>query len=398
MNIFHSLGGMIATELTSVDAGSILAAVNTSGIHIHTVERVDELTLRLSLRKCDYPQFSKIVLSKGCTLSEPRKSGLYWVVRNFLRRPVLIAGLMIIILLILSLPGRVFFIRVEGNEEIPGRMIVAAAEECGIRFGASRKSIRSEKVKNALLAKIPQLQWAGVNTKGCVAVISVREKTYTVKSEGACGVSSIIADRDGIIVSCTATQGNLLCRTGQAVSAGQVLISGYTDCGLSIKACRSVGEVYAQTLRHFKAITPQKYALQSRISGVEKRFSLIVGKKRINFYKDSGILGATCDKMSVKKVLALPGGFILPITVVTEYWTYYENDSVDCQQDAASQVLQSFSRSYLMQHMVAGKILSENQQFMTDTGVYGIQGNYACLEMIGREQQEETLVEYGKSD
>ena len=43
--------------------------------------------------------------------------------------------------------------------------------------------IRSEKVKNSLLQRIPQLQWAGINTDGCVAVISVREKTAIKNSE-----------------------------------------------------------------------------------------------------------------------------------------------------------------------------------------------------------------------
>lgn len=32
-------------------------------------------------------------------------------------------------------------------------------------------------MKNALLSAIPELQWAGVNTYGCRAVISVRERT-----------------------------------------------------------------------------------------------------------------------------------------------------------------------------------------------------------------------------
>ena len=89
-------------------------------------------------------------------------------------RPVLLAGLGILFLLAMYLPSRVLFIRVEGNMQIPDRQILAAAEECGIRFGASRREVRSEKVKNALLSSVPQLQWAGVNTAGCVATISVR--------------------------------------------------------------------------------------------------------------------------------------------------------------------------------------------------------------------------------
>ena len=62
--------------------------------------------------------------------------------------------------------------------------------------------------------------------------------------------------RDGFIVSATVTRGNFLCRVGQSVKAGQVLISGYTDCGICIQATRAEGEIYAQTSRDFAAVTP----------------------------------------------------------------------------------------------------------------------------------------------
>ena len=398
MNCFHSLGGMIEVELTSADVGGALSAVNDSGIHIYSVESISDLTLHMKLRRRDYPLFTKIVCSRGCEVSQIERVGLYWAMKGFLHRPILVFGLLAIILLVFYLPGRIFFIQVDGNSNLPDRLILAEAENCGICFGASREAIRSEKVKNALLARIPELQWAGVNTKGCVAVISVREKTATKDIAAQNGVSSIIADRDGVIISYTAQQGNALCRIGQAVRAGQVLISGYTDCGLSIRACRSVGEVYAQTNRQLTVISPRKYASQKQICGIEKKTALIIGKKRINFYKDSGILGTTYDKMSVEKKLTLPGGFVLPICVITEFWTLYEDSTVSYPPEAAKELLDAFSKNYLTQNMVAGRILQSKQDFSDSEEVFRVSGNYACLEMIGREQQEETLGDYGKSD
>ena len=47
-----------------------------------------------------------------------------------------------------------------------------------------------------------------------------------------------------------------LCAPGQAVSKGQVLISGYTDCGLCVLSQRAQGEVMAYTGRSFSALMP----------------------------------------------------------------------------------------------------------------------------------------------
>ena len=398
MNWFRSFGGMIAVELTSADIGEALSAVNGSEIHIYSVEFVSDLTSRMKISIHDYPLFKQIVCSKGCEISIIGKIGIYWTVKRLLRRPVLVLGLIMLALMVLILPGRVFFIQVDGNVDLPDRFILSAAESCGIHFGASREMIRSEKVKNALLAQIPELQWAGVNTKGCVAVISVREKTKTKEVPGSKGISSIIAGRDGVIVSCTTEQGNTLCSIGQAVRTGEVLISGYTDCGLSIRACRAIGEVYAQTNRQIMTLSPRKYKFQKEILGTEKKIALVIGKKRINFYKDSGILGTTYDKMSFEKKLTLPGGFFLPISVITEVWIVYKDSSVECSPESANGLLEMFSRSYLTQSMVAGRILQEQLDYSNGDDVFCMRGNYACLEMIGREHQEEFLIDYGKID
>jgi sporulation protein YqfD len=150
-------------------------------------------------------------------------------------------------LLTIFLPTRVLFIHVEGNSTVEERRILEAAQECGIRFGASRRQVRSEKMKNRLLEKVPELKWAGVNTSGCTAVISVREQPVQEQRTGYTGISSIVAACDGRITSCTVTKGNGLCAPGQVVQKGQLLISGYLDCGICIRVTGAEGEIFAET-------------------------------------------------------------------------------------------------------------------------------------------------------
>ena len=391
MGFWISMQGMLEVELTSADLSGALVAIAQAGILILRSVPNNDLTMRFSIRRQDWPKLAALSEKRGESLKILRRRGLYWPGKALLRRPVLLMGILIMLLGIFYLPGRVFFVRIEGNQTISARKIMAEAENCGIRFGASRRNVRSEKMKNALLSAIPELQWAGINTKGCVAVISVREKTVSIETEERSIVSSLIAAQDGIIVSCTVEKGNPLCKVGQAVRRGQVLVSGYTDCGLCIRAGRAIGEIYATTKRHLSAVTPMEFIQKGEKIGSEKKYSLIIGKKRINFYKDRGISGTTCDKMSDVYDWTLPGGFTLPVALAVQTVSYRKAETADADPQTVQPMLQLFAQSYLQQQMVAGQILKSTPFFDRDGICYRLTGTYACCEMIGREQIVEEL-------
>jgi len=296
-----------------------------------------------------------------------------------------------LLLLVFCLPTRVLFIQVEGNSSITSGRILEAAQSSGIKFGASRKNVRSEKVKNALLEAVPQLQWAGVNTAGCVATISVRERQVSSSDGLDSGVSSIVATRDGVIQELTVTGGNPMCKVGQAVKKGQILVSGYTDCGISIRAERAKGEVYAVTERKMTAYLPTDWTYRGEKQSVTKKYGLIIGKKRINFYKGSGILDTGCVKMYEENFLTLPGGLQLPLAIVTEVWVSFPPVSVSVSVDGSSSALTDLTREHLLKSMIAGRILSQNETVSQEDGVLKLEGVYGCLEMIGKEQSEEIV-------
>ncbi len=395
MDLWRSLNGMVQLELTSADPAAAISQINSAGIVIHNANREDDdIVTRFAVRRQDYKRLRALARKRGYDLRLSRRSGIYWLGRKFLHRPVLIAGIFLFLLLAMYLPTRVFFIEIEGNITIPTRLILEKCQQCGISFGVSRREVRSEKMKNALLEAIPELQWAGINTSGCTATITVRERTQTEQPQTDTGVSSIVAIRDGVITECTATRGNQICKVGQAVTAGEVLISGYTDCGICIQATNAQGEVYAATNRTLSAVTPLNWQSKAQKTVTQKKYSVIIGKKRINFYKGSGISGATCDKMYEESYVTLPGGFRLPIIVLTEIWTYYEESAVTSSQPE----LPKFADRYLLEQMIAGKIVSRIETGTVEDSVYRFQGNYACTEMIGQVRSEETVKPYDEHD
>ena len=387
MNILKSIPGVCHIEITCASPTDILTAINNHGIIMYDISYVDELTFSLVIDRHQLRRLRNLMTAKGATLRITQKKGVFWKLLELKRRPIFLFGFLVFLFLSLYVPSRVFFVKIEGNESVPSRLILEKAQKCGIGFGASRRDVRSEKMKNALLESIPQLQWAGINTSGCIAIISVHERSTAELVQESKGISNIVARTDGVIKEITVTRGTSLCKAGQAVKSGQVLVSGYTDCGLFVKAESAEAEIYAQTHHNFISVTPT--VCYERVSPFrkEKIFRLLVGKKLINFTKDSGISDVRCVKMYTEYYLSLPGGFQLPVTLIAEERIYYSLTKNEEKFDL--NLMKLLTKNYIESQMIAGQITQEKTLLSYDSDLCVATNEYDCIEMIGQDRSEE---------
>lgn len=396
MQIPKSITGMVRIRVESADPAQLLSAFNRVGVRLYNVTYINELAVELTIHAADLPSATSIVEKRGEQIVDRGRKGLLFAIRKVTSRPVLIAGLLLLLVLSVFLPSRILFVEVEGNREVPERLIIEHAAQAGIQFGASRSAVRSEKLKNTLLGELPQLQWAGVNTRGCVAVITVTERDPEPVDNDSAPISHVIATRDGVIRSITASSGTPLCQIGQAVEKGQVLVSGYTDCGIAIKAQRAEAEIFAQTNRFMRTITPTSYSHRGDILARTQKYRIILGKKQINLWKDSGISDATCVKMYKEWYLTLPGGFVLPVGIGVEYCTTYDASVLETADVTNSVWLEKWSEDYLLSHMVCGQIINRKISVAHENGVQQLSANYDCVEIIGSNRDEELINNYGE--
>ena len=395
MELFESLTGALMVEFTSADPEKTLESITSAKISIAHVVQHQNLTYRIQIRHSDSKKLSDILYRQNAAYKIVDRSGLYWILRKSFRRPVLMATVLTLLILSVYLPSRIFFVTVDGNKTIPSHQILSAAEACGIEFGASRKLIRSESMKNNLLSAIPQLQWAGINTKGCVAVISVRERAGEDNPKEN-RFSNLVADQDGYILSTTITSGTAHVQPGDCVTKGQLLISGYTDCGLCIRTARAEGEIFAQTSRTVLSVTPKNYAVSIKNQKAFYKISLLLRKKRINLWKDSRISDTTCGRMYEEYYVSLPGRFKLPVAICVDQYFEYDLQDAAASEAIAQRKLQEFSEDYLMQQMISGQVILKQHHLMYSKTLYILESSYVCTEMIGKERREQIGVTNGK--
>lgn len=350
---------------------------------IRRVEKVSSLEVTFEVSRMDFSGVRNLAGKRGDRVELLETAGILPSLRNLKKYPVIALTALVLFLATLWIPTRIFFIEIAGNETLTRWEILEAAEESGLYFGCDRGALRSEQIKNRLLSALPQLSWAGVNTSGCVATITVRER-QTAETKEPELPGNIVAVTDAIVTGVVVTRGTPQCAPGNAVKAGQILISGYSDLGLTTRAEAAEGEVMGETLRSVTAKIPSETLTRQENGEVFRKVSLIFGKKRINFFKDSGILYPGCGKMTQIRVLRLPGGLTLPVALVVETYTGAKLTRQERREEPVEAILRRQTQNLLLARTVAGEILEEHTAVSREGDVYCLRGFYTCREMIGR--------------
>lgn len=389
---------MVRIRLLSADPMYLLNMIERENILMFDIESIDALTVEFSLGFRDMKKLKELARKQDASVCILARLGVGWWLNAVVSRPVLLMLLIVCLFLTLFIPSRILFIKVQGCNEEGERKILALADSCGIHFAAKRGSIRSEKVKNSLISMWDEIEWVGVNTRGCVAFISVKltEKeavSLSVKSE-----MGLVASRDGIVRSVTVTSGSPLCTVGEAVKEGQLLISPYQESDLVIRAESAQGEIYADTLHTLELITPYNHTIRDEVTGKKKKYSLKIGKKSIKFYKDSGILDTSCVKMYDEIKFSLGDDFVLPISLQICSEVQYSKKQTGIPQEGVAAAAQLLARQYLFSQMRGGIVRSERIESIVEDDMLILHGKYACCEMIAQANGKELEPAYGKRD
>ena len=379
-------------RIVTAEPEALLTSLSSENIELWDIHFLDLLTVECKIAKHQLSKFIDILRKNGSSYTIKKHEGLLWEVKSLTKRPAIVIGLLIFFVAALVAPTRIFFVNVTGNNNIAQNLILSEAEKCGIRFGARSSAIRSEEVKNQLLGSIPELQWVGITTSGSVATIHVKERSLQEEHmDRDHEVSSVVASRDGVITQMIVKKGNQLFSVGQSVKSGDVLVSGYTDCGIKTVAEDAVAEVFAHTLREIRCVTPAKTEKRDALERVVTCYYLRIGKKVIKLCNHSGISDATCVKMYSENYWTLPGGFRVPVSIIKEKFLFFEEVDEQKLDEDSFQWLIPFARSYLQEEMISGTIIDENLQWQSSDDACILSGSYSCNEMIGQIKYEEIL-------
>ena len=375
--------GYCSVRITGASPAWALGKLSEARIAFQNTKKIDDFTIELLLPAKDITRALAACERAMCELQIVKRYGFHCVFGGLLRRPVFLLLLVLASLAAIIVPKFVFFYTVTGNERVPEELILRTLDELGVGVGAYGPSIKPQAVKNKILCRIPELKWITIQQSGMRATVVVREREPSEVVYERKSPRNVVALHAGTITRVSVLAGNCLCKPGDSVTQGQLLVSAYTDLGYKTQVSSALAEIYAKTWRKSKTVTPAT-ALQKQYTGETHRsISLRFGSRRVTLF-GGGTDAMDCDKQTVYHQFTLPGGIYLPIGIEITQISDYDTREKELDEAQTQTLLRTFAARQETQEMVAGEILDENLVYACDGGVYTQYAQFTCEEMIAR--------------
>ncbi len=383
MALLSYLRGYVTLELKGASLERVINGLSQRNVPFWNFHTIDDFTWQLQLFSCDVKPaltLAQKTQNEGIVLAS---FGLKTDLARYRHRKVFFVSMILIPILVAFLSNFIFFYQVEGNISVPAPKILEELEKLGYGFGASTHGIVPQDLKNEMLQTIPELEWFTLTANGNIATVTVRERNPEPVVIDRKTVSNLVAKEDCLITEMSVLSGAAACLVGDFRAKGELLVSGYADLEFCYQATPARAEIFGRTWRIQKGVLPAEMVQIGQNSEENTRYSLVVGKKRINFFKNSGIWGAGCVKIIESIPLTLWGGYTLPVTLIKETLVTGDTSTISLSPLVVDEQLVHATLENTKAQLVAGTVEDMTYNTTQTGAIYRLDGIYQCHEMVG---------------
>ena len=329
-SLFYCVTGYCTLETDADNSAKLLEICRRREIPYENFQCTEEGGISLRFTLACARRVRKLCDECGTPLTETGSGGLPILGRRLWRRPGLLAGGILGVILLVVAQHVVWDVRISGNTTLSDRAVEASLAACGLEVGTPLRGFCADVTANEVLLYDDRLAWLSINRKGTVAYVEVREAVKRPEAEldQPC---DLVAAEGGIIERVELESGNVRVTAGQAVSKGDMLVSGlYDSTQQGIRFTTARAKVFARTTRIISVKIPLTYRykvyemdLFEESGGVDCEKNLIFFGKQIKFKKKTGNLTACCDIIENEKSCGIVDGVGFPVSVRTTWYLPY---------------------------------------------------------------------------
>jgi len=263
---------------------------------------------------------------EGIAITVEDSRGLPAILWHHRRRAGLMLGVILIAFLLFFAERFVWDVRVTGNVTMTESEVLEELHACGFGVGSYIPSIDASALENRVLLASDRISWISVYLDGTVARVQVIEHVETPPPTDLSRPANLIAAVDGQIELIELYRGNCVVRVGQAVRAGELLVSGLYDSTLQgYRYTRAAGKILARTERTVRVEIPLEYTEKVYKSEKYDEIHLKFFDYSLKVFKSVGNGTDTCDIIKEEINLDPFGRHTLPLGItVTKRLGYTE--------------------------------------------------------------------------
>ena len=371
--------GTVKLRVSGPQPERILNFCAEHGIEFRSASPCRNFSMTFFIFSSDCPAIMSQNGKNGLEIELLAEKGGKKLVQNAKRRVALVVFTVVGVTLAAISSLFLWNIEIEGNDRLSDAQILRVLSDCGVDYGAFWPSLSSDEVRSYVVSVMPEIAWLSLNVRSSRAQIVVHErvdKPEIVNEKAPC---DIIASKSGVIKRMSVLEGESAVSPGSAAAQGDVLVRGLMSSETGDERyVHSMAQVIADTWYEISAQTPLTEERKIKKGHTDTAFSLVIGKKRINFFSDS---------RNKYTYISLGDVFTLPLGYAIERTTQYETRTVPIDEAKAVARMKSELRSELQRRIGNGHIASEEYSVSKTEGTLTVTLRAQCTENIAKESQ-----------
>ncbi len=369
---------------------NVLNVLITNGIPFgKTKEKNDSYTLCLTKRgfrayiaKCG----GKFIFGERAS-----EVGFFAVLGRYRLRLGMFIGMLIFALSVSLSSLFVWDINITGNVNITESEILERLDAYGFRLGAFSKSLDTRRICDRIILEKGDISFMSINMKGTVATVVIHESTDDDKTDTDTSPSNLVSVYDAQIERIEVIGGVSVRKPLQTVKKGELLISGIIDSNaVGYRLVRARGKVFGRVGLLFESEIPIVQTVKRATGEQKEQKNIKFFSKTLNLSKKINIPYEKYDTIVNERKLFLFGIIELPIFIVTETYTEYEEATVTLSRDKAYEKALSDIEKQSEDVLFGAEILSRRMTLEENENELKLSLDVECILDIAQEVKIET--------
>lgn len=384
-HIMNLLKGEVTARVESGFPERVLNLCGEYGLIFWNLQWESAAAFTFTLTRRDWKRLRRLTAKLDCELTPVGWRGTPFFLGRMRHRYGLWITLGVCSLQLLWGSFFIWDFEIEGNETVSDQEILRALEKYGVAFGTFGYDVNSFQLRNDLLLELPELSYIAINVRGSRAYVQVRERVDAPEIIDMRQPGNTVADRDALVTAIEPWDGVKMVLPGTMVKEGQLLISGVMDTGYGgNRYVRGMGKVYGRTWYTLRCRVPLTVSETVYTGETRTRRAVLLGKNRINLYIGSSISQDNCDKIINWDQWELPGGLVLPVTVVTETLRPYTVTETRRSEEEALAMAEAVLDRELTALLGDGELLRREVNYQVEGDTLLVMLTAECEEQIGK--------------
>lgn len=282
-------------------------------IRIWGIKRLDKNKAVVCMRIAEFKKIRPIVRKTYTMAHIEKKCGLPILLYRYRKRYVLTVGVCAVFLFMTVMSNFIWIIDVKGLENLSKEEIIQAANEAGVYEGARKRNLKNiQNIRDVINNRVDGLAWIWIYVEGAKATIEIREKTLppmVVDKNMPCDVAAM---KDALIKKITVKEGTTVFKPGDAVLAGETVISGtmFNNDNSKVRYVHALGVVEASTWYEKKGTYKLYEEIRTPTGNEKNKYTLNLFSNTVNLYFNNEIPYENYDKTEFNNELKIGDAYV----------------------------------------------------------------------------------------